>query len=774
MGTVQFPIAAKKAEIISAMRESQVVIVAGDTGSGKTTQIPIYLSEMEDVTGSGKIAITEPRRIAAKSVSEYVAKLLGVTWGNEVGYKVRFDGRVGPETKLVYMTDGILLREIQEDPYLAAYSAIVVDEAHERSLNIDFLLGLLKQLLVRRPELRIVVASATIDTGKFSRFFDGAPIINVSGRCYPVKITYHPVPRSLDERQNVLAYTRAAADHVRNIHLTQPPGDMLVFMSGMDDIKLCIEQIEAHKLVDVVLLIAHSDMSRTDQANIMRQYPGKRKVVVGTNIMETGITIDGAIYSIDCGYIKQTGYSPETGLTDLLREEHSRAGCDQRAGRTGRTQPGYCIRLYSEDNYRKRLLYSVPEILRTELSSLVLAMKSIDLHDIHNFDFIDRPELSALTSAYQVLVRLGAIGDDDALTQIGYLLGLLPIEPQSGRMIVQSLEKYYGCVDEVLTVVAFRALPPVFARPIGKEHVADRAKSKFVVETSDFLTWLRVWEQWNKHSRNSSWADQNFLKVKVLREVAEIRKQLTGMLIRSGFEVTSNPVSKLIAKCVASGLVDKVCRKVASSTHKYLYGDNEVYIFPGSAVQRGLPRFFVCNQLRNTGLRTYGIDCQEIKAEWLYELAPQLCDVDVVNDSIVVDPQTDVIRAHARISFGSLGEIRTTQSVCWPGNPEHANLKRLYGRVNALQDFMIMNREHRFTPESLSDFDPGEGQLVLEADATMPGSEDIMVYPYVRSEMVSKQTVYFRGFTEHALSAREKTSRAKVKWQNSGKFIRHN
>lgn len=755
------PIEAHKAKIIEAVTANQVVIIEGETGSGKTTQIPLYLFECEEITSRGMIGITEPRRVAATSVAKYVAEQLGCELGEEVAYQIRFDSRITDKTMVKFMTDGILLREIQLDNSLSRYSAIIVDEAHERSENIDLTLGLLKEILKVRPDLKVIVTSATIDTSKFSEFFDGAPVISIPGRCYPVEVIYHPVPWGT--RRDGMQYAEEAADVVRMIHENYGEGDILVFMSGMDDITVTVNELEAMNLADLNVLIAHGDMAFEDQQKIFEDTPGVRKVVIGTNIIETGITVDGVKYCVDSGYIKQTDFDPERGLASLTRVQHSKAGCDQRKGRAGRTQPGICWRLYDQRNYDDRNEYTKPEILRTELSDLVLSMKSIGIHDVENFDFVDNPGREAIHAAYVTLVKLGALLENNGLTETGRLMAKLPVEPRSARMIVEAEKR--GCVDEVLTVVAFRSLRSPFARPKGKEREADMAKMRFRVETSDYLTWLKVMDQYKANGEDWGWAKSNFLKSRVLSEVVDIRKQLMRILKGAGIEITSNPDSVEIAKCVAAGLVENICQKRGGWGYEYSSGERSLYVFPGSALMGTEPEWFVCNQLRSNNQRkTYGIDCQVIKPEWLIEVAPQLCTIELIDESLAKEELSGTFYAKGKVTFEGHGEICDQEMTFAPAHPRYEEINLRYQGEVAWRGFLENRPERQFFPHDESDFVPGNPEIVFCHPGNGNGEVVIMAYEYVRTEGILDGKRYYRGYSRDERKAMSDTSHARSMW----------
>lgn len=770
--TVQLPIDAHKAEIIAAIKANQVVIVEGETGSGKTTHIPLYLFECEEIMERGMVGVTEPRRVAATSVAKYVSELLGCRLGEEVAYQIRFDTTVSDETKIKFMTDGILLREVQLDKQLSQYSAIVVDEAHERSLNIDLTLGFLKEIIKTRPDLKIIITSATIDTAKFSSFFDGAPVISIPGRCYPVEIIYRPATE--ENFRFGTEYAKEAAQVVREMHEGWEAGDILVFMSGMDDITACAKELEEMGVSDLMVLIAHGEMTTEDQSKIFQNFkldgtplahdenPADfelmRKVVIGTNIIESSITVDGAKYCVDAGYIKQTGFDPSAGLASLKREKHSRAGCDQRTGRVGRTQPGICVRLYSEHDYLSRPSYTIPEILRTELAGLVLHMKSVGIHNIENFEFVDNPGREAIHAAHQTLIKLGAILPNNGLTETGRLMAKLPVEPRSGRMIIEAAK--LGCVDQVLTVVAFRSLHSVFARPREKQREADLAKARYKNSTSDYLTWLRVFGDYMANGQDWGWAHARFLKGKVLSEVIEIRKQLIRILAGAGIELTSSDNHEEIAKCVTAGLVENVCKKIGFRGHEYVSNERYLFVFPGSALMMTDPAWFVCNEIRDNGSRTFGIDCQVIKPEWLFEVAPQLCQSEIVGETIELRGDGTFV-ADCTVTFEGQQEAFCLQQVRFgPEDPRYGELTVLYAAEKIWRQFVAENPEIEAHPRGLANFDLGEPRVVKNG-----AGADIIAYPYIRIEGVLEGKRYFTGYTRDRLKAVADTSHALTMWK---------
>lgn len=612
---VFLPIHSHREEIIHAIQKNQVTIVVGETGSGKTTQLPQYLYRAS-FSENGVIGITEPRRIAATSVAEFVAKQLGTELGDAVGYQIRFDDRTDYSTKIKFMTDGILLREFQVDPNLSHYSVIMVDEAHERSANIDFTLGLLKGLLTRRADLKVMVASATIDAEKFSRYFNNAPIIEVSGRTYPVEIVWSDHGHNWDMVETII-------EKIIEIHRTMPLGDILVFMTGADDINQVVSILEEREdLRDLIVLQAHGGISPEKQKLIFDNFPGKRKVVVATNIAETSITIDGVVYVVDSGLIKQTHFHPGSGIQSLDVVKHSQAGCNQRAGRAGRTRPGKCFRMFTEEDFGERPQYTEPEIRRMGLAGVVLAMKMIGVKDIEKFNFIDSPDRKAFHEAYETLIALGAITDkNNGLTDLGREMANLPLEPRIARMVLEA-EKY-RCVQEIATIAAFLSVRTIFVRPKDKEFEADAVHRFFYVSRSDALTFLRVWSEYERFGFDNGWCLRNFLHSRSLWEVKNIRSQLLELLSHRG-EITSSTDDDAILRSVAAGFIQNLLEHRSRRAYSAQFRDlSSVFIHPGSAVSKGFsnPRWIVASTIVETS-KQFARGVSGVRAEWLPDLAP--------------------------------------------------------------------------------------------------------------------------------------------------------
>lgn len=612
----ELPVLKYAKEIKETVNANRTVIIVGETGSGKTTQIPLLLREI--LMSEDKVAITQPRRVAARSVAGYVAKNVGCRIGEEVGYQVRFEDHTTEGTRINFMTDGILLRKIQEDPLLRNYSAVMVDEAHERSLNIDFTLGLLKRLQKKREEsgfkpLKIIVTSATLEKEKFAQYFNESPMIEVPGRLYPVDVHY--------EQEHLHDYTKAAAEKVKFIIEQGKEGDILIFMPGQEEIDKTIKEIEAMKFSNITVLPLFGQMSPEDQDRIFEKMTN-RKVIVATNIAETSVTVPGVRHVIDSGLIKQIEFDSLTGIETLAARPHAKSGCIQRAGRAGRLESGECWRLYSENDFNNRTEFQTPEIQRSNLSHVVLMMKKIGIEDVKSFEFIDPPEIKALDQALDTLKTLGALDENECITEVGKTMAELPLEPHIARMVIEAGK--HKCVETVCTVASFLGGRSVFVRPKGKESEADIAHRRFKVPESDFLTLLKVWQEYETNDYRDSWARDSFLHSKVLAEVKQIRYQLFRALRRNGIRASESQDPEAIGKSIAAGLIESLMEYHARHSYRRIK-DNEsgFFIHPSSSTFGHDPKFFVPAEIVRTG-KTYARIIQEIKPQWIREIAPQL------------------------------------------------------------------------------------------------------------------------------------------------------
>jgi ATP-dependent helicase HrpA len=538
------PVVAKRDEIARAIAENQVIVLTGETGSGKTTQLPKICLELGRGV-AGMIGHTQPRRIAARSVAMRIAQELLSDLGRAVGYKVRFTDHVSRDTYVKLMTDGILLAETQQDRFLNQYDTIIIDEAHERSLNIDFLLGYLRQLLPRRPDLKLIITSATIDPQRFSRHFGSAPMIEVSGRTFPVDVRYRSLEAENEDEvdRQMLQGILDAVDELRR----EGPADVLVFLAGEREIRDTAEALRKHHPPGVELLPLYAKLGADEQQKIFQPHPRPR-IVLATNIAETSLTVPGIKYVVDPGYARISRYSARTKVQRLPIEKISKASADQRKGRCGRVSEGVCIRLYSEEDYQARAEFTEPEILRTNLASVILQMKAFGLGNVEDFPFLDPPDYRMIRDGYQTLHELAAIDEDNQITETGRLLARLPIDPRIARMVLASRQE--GVMGEMLIIAAALSVQDPRERPMDQQGAADAAHEKFRDPGSDFLSYLKLWNWFKEQSRHLSenklrkLCRENFLSFVRLREWHDVHAQLHALTGEMGLANRLVPVPR--------------------------------------------------------------------------------------------------------------------------------------------------------------------------------------------------------------------------------------
>ncbi|MFP4068805.1 MAG: ATP-dependent RNA helicase HrpA, partial [Opitutales bacterium] len=674
--TGDLPIHARRDEIIRTVRAHPVVVVAGETGSGKTTQLPKFLLDC----GLGRnrlIGCTQPRRVAALSVAQRIAEELRVDFGREVGAKIRFTDKTGKDTAIKVMTDGILLNELQDDPLLRAYEAIIIDEAHERSLNIDFILGCLRQILDRRDDLKVIITSATIDTARFAEAFGGAPVIEVSGRTYPVETIYRPVEEAGEEHED-LNYLEAAAEVVHEIIRDNQAGDILVFLPGERDIHELRRLLEGGPARSCDLLPLFGRLANADQQRIFHP-GGKRRVILATNIAETSLTVPGIRYVVDTGLARISRYSPHSHTLRLPIEPIAQSSADQRKGRCGRVSNGVCYRLYSEQDFLARPKFTTPEIHRSNLATVILRMLAFRLGDIRRFPFIDPPSEAAIRGGFRLLSELGAVAglrDDDApepryrVTKLGRRLAQLPVDPTVGRMLLQA--RHEGVQDEVCVIAAALSIQDPRERPAELAKEADEMQRRFVHPESDFLTLLNLWNSYHEEMDRLSqgqlrkFCKQHFLAYQRMREWRDIHQQLRRILKDLGergktrSKGSSPPTENrptenrstapeaifaAIHRSILTGLLGNIA--VKESGHDYRGPRNrKAMLFPGSALfdhqaakkarkaayakkaapkppKTAAPDWIVCAEWMETG-RLYARTAARIEVAWVEELAADL------------------------------------------------------------------------------------------------------------------------------------------------------
>ncbi|MEQ1852590.1 MAG: ATP-dependent RNA helicase HrpA, partial [Chthoniobacteraceae bacterium] len=646
------PICGRREEILAAIREHQVVVVAGETGSGKTTQLPKMCLDA-GLAEHGRIGCTQPRRVAALSVSRRVAEELGVTWGREVGCKMRFNDDTGRDTRIKFMTDGILLAEIQGDPMLRAYSTLILDEAHERSLNIDFLLGYLQGLLKRRADLKLIITSATIDTEAFSQAFGGAPIIEVSGRLWPVEIRYAPIEsHAKDEDDGDLSHIEAAARATEDALIESDTGDVLVFMPTERDIRETRELLEGSLGSGIEVIGLFGRMPAAEQQRIFAPGP-RRRVVVATNIAETSLTLPRIRYVIDSGLSRISRYNPRTRTKRLPVEDVSQSSANQRTGRAGRVQDGICIRLYEQEDFEKRPRFTQPEIQRANLAEVILRMKAFRLGEIETFPFLNPPHASAIRAGYTLLHELGALNDTNELTPLGHELARLPIDPTLGRMLLQARKE--GALPEMLIIAAGLSIPDPRERPEDQKEAAAAAHRVFADPDSDFLSLLNIWraapDAETKGGGNAlrRFCKANFLSQSRMREWRDIYRQLGDAVEevapRPGNRKAEIPPAaasySAIHRSVLAGLLGQIAQRHERNTYK-ASGNRLVTLFPGSNLyerwekarkaaapakpdaKSKQPPWIVAGEIVETS-QLFARTAAGINPDWVLELGAHLC-----------------------------------------------------------------------------------------------------------------------------------------------------
>ncbi|KAF5323604.1 hypothetical protein D9611_005574 [Ephemerocybe angulata] len=622
------PIFKLRDPLLKAIDEHQVLIVVGDTGSGKTTQMVQYLAE-SGYADRGRIGCTQPRRVAAMSVAKRVSEEVGCRLGQEVGYTIRFEDCTSPETRIKYMTDGMLQRECLIDPLVSNYSVVMLDEAHERTIATDVLFGLLKKAVKKRPDLKLIVTSATLDAEKFSKYFFGCPIFTIPGRTYPVEIMYTKEPES--------DYLDASLITVMQIHLSEPPGDILLFLTGQEEIdtacEILFERMKAlgPKVPELLILPIYSALPSEVQSRVFEPTPpGARKVVIATNVAETSLTIPGIYYVIDPGFSKQNAYDPRLGMDSLVVMPISQAQARQRAGRAGRTGPGKCYRLYTEAAYRNEMLpNSIPDIQRTNLSSTILQLKAMGINDLLSFDFMDPPPAQTMLTALEGLYALSALDDEGLLTRLGRKMADFPMEPPLAKMLIASVE--LGCSEEILSIVAMLSVLSVFYRPKEKQAQADSKKAKFHQPEGDHLTLLTVYNGWKNANFSNPWCYENFIQARSMRRAQDVRKQLLGIMDRYKHDILSagRDYNK-VRKAICSGFFRNAAKKDPQEGYKTLVEGTPVYIHPSSALFNRAPEWLVYHELILT-TREYCHNVTAVEPKWLVEVAPQFFKVADAN-----------------------------------------------------------------------------------------------------------------------------------------------
>ena len=621
------PVYEQKQLILDCLENNQVVIVESPTGSGKTTQIPVILHEA-GYSSNGIIGVTQPRRIAALSVSEFISKQLGTELPGLVGYKMRFEDETNAETRIKIMTDGILLQEMKLDPWLSKYSVLMIDEAHERSLNIDFVLGLVKRILRERKDFRVIVSSATMNTQIFSEYFDNAPIVSIDTITYPVTLVYDPISGGTTTTTDtgcdaILSKIRNTVQRVLD---NGDEGSILIFLPGEKIIKDCLDNLARAPYGPLLhILPLYGRLAKEEQERVFDPAPeGKKKVVISTNIAETSVTISDVTTVIDCGLCKLNFYNPRTFTSSLIETTVSKASCTQRKGRAGRTQAGTCYRLYSRKDFETRPEYTTEEIYRTDLSEVVLRMAELGILDFYNFDFIANPGREGIIGAVDTLNMLGALAEDNTLSDIGKMMVYFPLEPRISRIIVEAIMRYPECIKNVLIAASFLSARSPFVLPPNQEMEARQAHHRFRDMHGDFCTYLNIFRAYEQSPDKLNFCHKNFLDERVMAEIENIDRQLTEIVS----DKMGIPISEHLGNssdylcCIAAGMIQFVCARTNKDNYRTIKADH-INIHPGSVMFRQNPLYMVAGEIVKTS-RMFAMSVSPLTEPMLNKIHPDL------------------------------------------------------------------------------------------------------------------------------------------------------
>ncbi|CAK0875895.1 unnamed protein product [Prorocentrum cordatum] len=617
----KLPCWALREEAVRMVAESQSSVLIGETGSGKTTQVPQFLLEAGYASGGKAIAVTQPRRVAAMSVASRVAQEMDVELGQEVGYLIRFEDVTSDKTVLKYMTDGMLLRECMSDPMMSNYSVVVLDEAHERTLSTDILFGLLKEVLVKRSDLRCLVMSATLEAEKFQEYWDSAPLLRVPGRMFSVETFFSLKPQK--------DYVETAVETCSLIHVNEGPGDILLFLCGEEEIETACAQLEHEfgERGDLMVLPLYSSLPMQQQRRVFPPAPeGKRKVIVATNIAETSLTIDGIVYVVDPGFFKQSVYNPRTHVESLLVSPISKASAMQRAGRAGRTRPGKCFRLYTKDAFETELPESThPEILRSNLSSVVITLKKLGVEDLVHFDFMEPPSPESMMRALEMLHFLGAVDDECELTEIGTHMAEFPVDPHLSRSLIAAGCR--GCIEETLAIIAMLSVPPPFQRPRWNPKAADKAHRVFASGLGDHLSLLGTFCRFGSAESQKDFCQEHYLSERSMKQAENIARQLRGIcqkrgLTRKAAAPDGGSLTLAVRKSLVEGFFMQTAYIESGGKHYITVRDQQaVNIHPASFLQHK-PEWVLYNETVVTD-RCYMRNVTAVAPEMLIEAAPR-------------------------------------------------------------------------------------------------------------------------------------------------------
>ncbi len=713
MNPKELPVYKEKNRILKCLEENQVIIVESPTGSGKTTQIPLILHEA-GYTARGMVGVTQPRRIATLSVCDYIAKQIGTKVPGLVGYKMRFEDRTVPETHMKVMTDGTLLQEMKNDPMLRQYQVIMVDEAHERSLNIDFILGLLKGILAERPDFKVIISSATINAAVFSQYFDQAPVLTIETPVFPVAMVYDP-PSVMAEPDRLVEKIVQIVERVVN---DRRKGDVLVFLSGEKIIKDTIAALSTCSVSRKLLLQPlYGRLSKEEQERIFIRTPfGKTKVVVSTNIAETSVTIDGITTVIDSGLAKLNFYNPKTFTSSLIETEISQASANQRRGRAGRTQPGTCYRLYPKESFSGRPLFTREEIYRTDLAEVVLRMAELEIRDFQSFDFISPPGRKGIIGAVDTLKLLDALDNDNRLTTIGKMMTPFPLMPRHARMIVESIMQYPEVLRETLIAASFLSTNSPYLLPQGEELEARKAHHHFRDKRGDFVAYLRLFDAFLNAGDRTAFCKRFYLEERTMMELVNIQGQLEEIVSdKMGVPVLEGgELDNYLCAC-ARGLIQFVCISSGRGSYKSLTADR-ILIHPGSTMFRENPAYIVAGEVVRTS-QTYARSVSPMTRALVSRTSESL--------ALQLEPQLK----------GSREKKRDTSQEIIIGKTRFPVILPAKGRKKmALVDWNSAWKElKQMTPEQWPDYKGMKGILHWEGREILQGIQVNMIFKIISS-----------------------------------------
>jgi len=714
------PVYSQKHRILEALKGNQVLVVESPTGSGKTTGLPVILLEA-GYAKEGLIGVTQPRRIAAMSVCSFIARHIGSTVGGLVGYKIRFEDFTSADTKLKIVTDGTLLQEMKGDHWLSRYDALIIDEAHERTLNIDFILGLVKSILPHRPELKVIVSSATLNPRVFSDYFDEAPIITIDTPVYPVHLHYDPPSIEGDEAMltDKIVSKVERITEVENLEEEDVfNGDILIFCSGEKMIKDSIAKLlgcSASERLQVMPLYAR--LGSKEHEKVFEAVPeGKTKVIVATNIAETSVTIDGVTAVIDTGLTKLNFYSPYTYTSSLIETEISKASAKQREGRAGRTQPGICYRLYSKSSYSRRPEFTKEEIYRTDLAEVVLRMAEIGIKDFETFPFISPPESGGIRGAVETLRLLDALDFDNELTEIGRSMAPYPLMPRHSRMIVEAILRYPEVIREVIIIAVFLSTNSPYLLPQGEEMEARKAHHKFRSEHhGDFASYLNLFWNYTTARDRQKFAEKHYLDRRIMDEILAIADQLEEITARGGIPIGEGGASEDFIKACSRGLIPFICVRYRRFEYRSV-GADRILIHPGSVLFKETPQFIIAGEIVRTS-RTYARSVSPLQKAWLADIHPEL------PKWLLAGGGTNWLKK----KNASRGAIRkdTTNQIWIAG--EAFELTRTPGMGRKRRALIQWDRLHdalnKAKDETMVDFGSMRGTLLLAGEEVLPDSK---------------------------------------------------